>query len=244
MTEAASHRSVHERQASIQWEADSPLTMKVETRSGIIQTRHGWFVGGAADRVEVVEVDTGAVRVTLLPTRGMAIWCLEAGGFRFGWRSPVAGPVHPSQVPLFDPNGLGWLEGFDELLVRCGLESNGAPEHDGEGRLVYPLHGRIGNLPADSLSIEYDEASGRLEVIGEVCEAKLFFKNLRLAKSCATSGGQLNRRAVGRCDQRTLPPGDHAAVVSHQHRHSAAGSRRRAGSTDRRAGTQRHAVGR
>ena len=180
MTEAASHRSVHERHASIQWEPDSPLTMKVETRSGIIRTRHGWFVGGAADRVEVVEVDTGAVRVTLLPTRGMAIWCLEAGGIRFGWRSPVAGPVHPSQVPLFDPSGLGWLEGFDELLVRCGLESNGAPEHDGEGRLVYPLHGRIGNLPADSLSIEYDEASGRLEVIGEVCEAKLFFKNFRL----------------------------------------------------------------
>jgi hypothetical protein len=60
------------------------------------------------------------------------------------------------------------------------LESNGAPEHDDAGRLRYPLHGRIGNLPADSLSIEYDEASGRLEVVGEVLESRMFFKRIRL----------------------------------------------------------------
>ena len=116
----------------------------------------------------------------ILPTRGMSIWRMEASGVRFGWQSPVFGPVHPSQVPVFDPSGIGWLEGFDELLVRCGLESNGAPEHRADGTLVYPLHGRIGNLPADSLSIEYDEASGRLEVIGEVLESRLFIKRLRL----------------------------------------------------------------
>ena len=23
---------------------------------------------------------------------------------------------------------MGWLEGFDELMCRCGLESNGAPD--------------------------------------------------------------------------------------------------------------------
>jgi hypothetical protein len=154
-----------------------------------MQTRHGRFVGGAADGVEVVEVDSGAVCVTLLPTRGMSIWSLEAGGTRFGWQSPVAGPVHPSLVPVYEPSGLGWLEGFDELVVRCGLESNGAPERDNEDRLVYPLHGRIGNLPADSLSIEYDEASGRLEVIGEVCESKLFFKNLRLRSRLRVHAG-------------------------------------------------------
>ena len=180
MTEAAAHRSVHQRHESIAWDENSPLNILAETRQGAIQTRHGRFVGGAADQVEVVEVDTGAVRVMLLPTRGMSIWYMEAAGVRFGWDSPVAGPVHPSLVPLFDPSGLGWLEGFDELVVRCGLESNGAPEHDSDGRLIYPLHGRIGNLPADSLAIEYDEASGRLEVIGELCESKLFFKKLRL----------------------------------------------------------------
>jgi|TARA_B110000495_G_C23031596_1_gene614570 hypothetical protein len=179
-TKSSAHRSLASRIPSIEWDEDSPLTMKIETREGEISTRHGHFSGGAADRVEVVEVDTGAIRVMILPTRGMSIWRMEASGIRFGWQSPVFGPVHPSQVPIFDPSGIGWLEGFDELLVRCGLESNGAPEHDSQGNLIHPLHGRIGNLPADSLAIEYDEASGRLEVIGEIMESRLFVKRLRL----------------------------------------------------------------
>lgn len=179
-TKTASLRTLRSRDASIRWDPESPLSMEIETRTGNIQTRHGRFVGGAADQVEVIEVDTGSVRALILPTRGMSIWNIEASGVPFGWKSPVVGPVHPSQVPVFDPNGIGWLEGFDELVVRCGLESNGAPEHDEHGRLMYPLHGRIGNLPADSLSIEYDEASGRLEVIGEVLESRLFIKRLRL----------------------------------------------------------------
>jgi hypothetical protein len=179
-THSVSHRSLHAPQESIRWDESSPLTMNLETRKGDVQTRHGRFVGGASDQVEVIEVDTGAVRVMILPSRGMSIWRMESGSMRFGWESPVAGPVHPSQVPVFDPSGIGWLEGFDELVVRCGLESNGAPEHDSSGRLLHPLHGRIGNLPASSLSIDYDEASGRLEVIGEVVESRMFIKRLRL----------------------------------------------------------------
>jgi hypothetical protein len=164
--------------------------MSVETRSGVIHTRYGRFSGGSSDQVEVVEVDTGAVRAMILPTRGMSIWELESDGHRFGWRSPIVGPVHPSRVPIFDPSGLGWLEGFDELVVRCGLESNGAPEKGADGQLRYPLHGRIGNLPADSLSIEYDEASGRLELIGEVLESRLFFKRLRLRSRVRFQAGR------------------------------------------------------
>lgn len=189
MVQSSTHRSLDKRLDSIQWKAKSPLALDVETRQGDIKTRHGRFVGGAADQVEVIEVDTGAVRVYVLPTRGMSIWCIESEGIRFGWQSPVSGPVHPSRVPIFDPSGLGWLEGFDELVVRCGLESNGAPEHDKNGQLVYPLHGRIGNLAADSLSIEYDEASGRLEVIGEVRESRLFFKNLTLRSRLRVHAG-------------------------------------------------------
>ncbi|QDT08095.1 aldose 1-epimerase family protein [Planctomycetes bacterium K23_9] len=189
MVQSSNLRSIDNRLDSIQWKSKSPLTLDVETRQGDIKTRHGRFVGGAADQVEVIEVDTGVVRVYLLPTRGMSIWCVESEGVRFGWQSPVSGPVHPSQVPIFDPSGLGWLEGFDELVVRCGLESNGAPQHDEKGQLVYPLHGRIGNLAADSLSIEYDEASGRLEVIGEVRESRLFFKNLTLRSRLRVHAG-------------------------------------------------------
>ncbi|TWU22429.1 hypothetical protein Pla52o_34850 [Novipirellula galeiformis] len=189
MADIVALRNWDRREQQIDWDSESPLTMNVETRSGEIKTRHGRFVGGASDNVEVVEIDTGVMRVLVLPTRGMSIWKIEAEGIRFGWDSPVSGPVHPSQVPLFDPSGLGWLEGFDELVVRCGLESNGAPEFDESGKLKYPLHGRIGNLAADSLSIEYDEASGRLELIGEIIESRLFFKRLRLKSRLRVHAG-------------------------------------------------------
>ena len=82
-------------------------------------------------------------------TAGSASWCCRRGGWAFGkaglasarspatvevgWQSPVDGPVHPQFVPLADPSGLGFLDGFDELIVRCGLESNGAPEFDERG---------------------------------------------------------------------------------------------------------------
>ena len=179
-TQSLTSRTANDRLASVSWDDSSPLTAQIETREGVIQIRHGRFSGGSSDQVEVVEVDTGAVRALVLPSRGMSIWRMDTEGLRFGWDSPVSGPVHPRQVPLFDPSGIGWLEGFDEFVVRCGLASNGAPEHDERGQLLHPLHGRVGNLPADSLSIEYNEASGRLDLIGEVLESRLFIRRLRL----------------------------------------------------------------
>ena len=174
----------------IRWDHDSPLTSAIETREGDCRTRHGRFIGGAADGVEVVEIDTGAVRVIVLPGRGMSIWKAQAGGVRLGWDSPIAGPVHPTRVPLFDPSGLGWLEGFDELLVRCGLESNGAPEFDDAGHLRYPLHGRIGNLPAAGLQLEYDGSSGSVDLIGDVHESRLFFRRFRMRTRIRLHAGQ------------------------------------------------------
>ena len=83
--------------------------------------------GGLSDGVDWLEVDNGRLRTVLLPTRGMGIWKAWLGDWEIGWKSPVRGPVHPKYVPIADPSGLGWLDGFDELLCRCGLSSNGAP---------------------------------------------------------------------------------------------------------------------
>lgn len=165
---------------SIQWNEDSPIAGKHETRGGEVEIRHGHFRGGPSDNVEVVTIDSGAAVVWVLPTRGMSIWKIDCGGIRFGWDSPVAGPVHPDRVPIDDASGIGWLEGFDELLVRCGLESNGAAQFDDHRNVQYPLHGRIANLPAASLGLEIDPESGRIELSGTVIESRLFFKRLRL----------------------------------------------------------------
>jgi hypothetical protein len=88
--------------------------------------------------------------------------------------------VHPSLVPIGDPTGIGWLEGFDELLVRCGLLSNGAPEFEPHGAVRYPVHGRIANLPAHALRIEIDPDAGTLDVIGRVRESRFLVYALEL----------------------------------------------------------------
>src|SRR6202008_2548122 len=106
-----------------------------------ISTLHG----GRREGVQVAEVNNGRLRLALLPQRGMGIWKAWVDGVEFGWQSPVQGPVHPAFVPLEDASGLGWLEGFDELLCRCGLQSNGAPDFDAHGSVLHPLHGRIAN---------------------------------------------------------------------------------------------------
>jgi hypothetical protein len=109
-------------------------------------------------------------------------------GRELGWKSPVRGPVHPKFVPIFDPSGAGWLEGFDELVVRCGLESNGAPDFDATtGRLRYPLHGRIGNLPAHKVDVEVDDEAGTITVRGVVEETRFHHQKLRLTAAVTTS---------------------------------------------------------
>ena len=137
--------------------------------------------GGLRDGVDVVELRTGGgLELTIVPTRGMSLHRMSFGDTLFGWRSPVRGPVHPKFVELEAPHGIGWLQGFDELLVRCGLESNGAPQFNAQGRLEYPLHGRIGNLPAQYAEITVDPAAGTIAVSGVVDEARLFGPRLQL----------------------------------------------------------------
>src|SRR5581483_1712831 len=90
-------------------------------------TPPGWSVrkrtlrGGPGDGVDLVEVDNGALRFSVLPTRGLGLWRGSYRGIELGWRAPVVGPVHPKYVELSARNGLGWLTGFDEWLCRCGL---------------------------------------------------------------------------------------------------------------------------
>ena len=137
--------------------------------------------GGLRDGVDVVEIDNGRLRVTVVPTRGMGLWKAECDGLRLGWNSPVRhGPVHPRFVPQDEASGIGWLSGFDEFLVRCGLEYCGAPEWNDAGKLLHPLHGRIAGLPAHFVELSFDAATSEIALVGEVDEARLFCNSLRL----------------------------------------------------------------
>ena len=101
-----------------------------------LPTPYDWSIrkrtlrGGLRDGVDLIEVHNGALAFSVLPTRGMGLWRADYHGLSLGWRSPVEGPVHPKYVNAQDRGGLGWLGGFDELLCRCGIASNGPPGDD------------------------------------------------------------------------------------------------------------------
>ena len=80
--------------------------------------------------MELLTLDNGKLKITVIPTRGMGILDVKMDSVRLGWNSPVKEVVHPSHIDLESRGGLGWLEGFNEWMVRCGLEFAGHPGTD------------------------------------------------------------------------------------------------------------------
>lgn len=162
--------------------------------AGGLLVRHATLTEGLSHGVDVLEVNNGEFQFRVLPTRGMGIWDATHQGTRIGWKSPVRGPVHPTWVDLGEPSGLGWLDGFDELLVRCGLESNGAPEFDDEERLKFPLHGRIANRPAHHVTVSIDPDASEITIVGVVEETRFHFLKLRMTSTIKTRAGEAGLR--------------------------------------------------
>jgi hypothetical protein len=156
---------------------------RVDVAVGRLAVRTRRLAGGVRDGVLLVELVAGTTRVFVLPDRGLGIWKILSDGVELGWQSPVHGPAHPRFVPLTEPTGLGWLDGFDELVARCGLVSNGAPDFDDAGRLRHPLHGRIANLPAHHLDVTLDDAAGTITLTGAVDETRFLVQSLRMTTS-------------------------------------------------------------
>ncbi|HCK72957.1 MAG TPA: DUF4432 domain-containing protein [Planctomycetaceae bacterium] len=152
------------------------------------------YSGGLSGGVEIIRVNNGRLVFDILVNRGLSLWNAWIGDFKYGWQSPVKGPVNPEHVHVGESSGLGWLDGFDELMVRCGLESNGAPEFDDDGRVLYPLHGRIANKPASKVDVSVDEDAGTITVSGEVLETRFHFAKLKLTASVTTSFGSNSLR--------------------------------------------------
>lgn len=110
--------------------------------------------GGRQDGCCILTIHAGALKVTVVPTRGMSILNAWLGDVRLGWDSPVKEVINPAYMRLGDRGGLGWLEGFNEFLVRCGSEWTGHPCED-EG-ILYTLHGRLGNIPASKVTVSVE----------------------------------------------------------------------------------------
>ncbi len=130
--------------------------------------------GGLQDGVDLIRVDNGALSFYIVPTRGMGIWKGVYKGIPLGWDSPVRDPVHPGFLDLNDRGGLGWLKGFNEWIVRCGLESNGGPCKDmivdnngNRSEVALTLHGKVANIPARFVEVRVElSPPHRITVLG------------------------------------------------------------------------------
>jgi hypothetical protein len=164
---------------------------------GTVEWRRLIGQSGLSKDVEVIILDNGLIRLEVMPTRGMGIRRVTAaGGVRLGWDSPIAGPVNPQHIRLEEEGGTGWLRGFDEWLVRCGLFSNGAPCEDEvesalgtKRRISLPLHGRIANLPARGVNFSLGD-DGSFTLTGSVREAVVFGSALRLTTTLRLFPGE------------------------------------------------------
>ena len=161
--------------------------------------------GGRRQGVDLIRLDNGDLSMAIVPTRGMGLWRGRYRGDEIGWSSPVLdGPVNPAFVHLTDRGGLGWLDGFDELLVRCGLDNNGAPYEvalpgpDGSiaRHLLFGLHGRIANIPAHHVSVHVDDRPPHaITVEGRVAESTIFHAQVEMITRITTVPGS-NRLVV------------------------------------------------
>lgn len=153
--------------------------------------------GGRQEGVDVIVVDNGLLTFTVIPTRGMGILEATAGDVRLGWDSPVKEVVHPSLVNLESRGGLGWLEGFNEWMVRCGLEWAGHPGKDSfvnntgdRAEMSLTLHGRVANIPASEVEVVVDpNPPFRLRVRGRVDERMFYGPKLELWTEVSTDPG-------------------------------------------------------
>lgn len=150
--------------------------------------------GGRQEGVDVIVVDNGVLTFTVVPSRGMGILEATAADVRLGWDSPVKEVVHPQFIHLDSRGGLGWLEGFNEWMTRCGVEWAG---HPGKDEIVNPLgdrtemplslHGRIANIPASEVEVVVDPAPPfRLRIRGRVDERVFHGPKLELWTEVST----------------------------------------------------------
>lgn len=153
--------------------------------------------GGKQEGVDLITINNGRLQLSIIPTRGMSLFRVQLGEIKLGWESPVKEIVHPQFMNLSSRGGLGWLEGFNEFMVRCGVEYAGHPGKDKfinnageEAEMDITLHGKIGNIPASEVEVIVDRTPPyTLRVRGRVDERMFYGPKLELWTEIATEPG-------------------------------------------------------
>ena len=182
------------------WKLSSDNLPALQTTPWSIEKRT--LHGGKQEGVDLVVIDSGGLAITLVPTRGMSILRVKSADVQLGWNSPVEEVVHPRHINLQSRGGLGWLDGFNEWMVRCGLEFAGHPGPDtfvnntgDTATMDLSLHGKVGNIPASEVEVLVDpDPPHRIRVRGTVYEQMFYGPKLKLDTEVSVVPGQQSFR--------------------------------------------------
>ena len=152
--------------------------------SQVAGIKHYEFLDGKRNGTRAVDFWTGSgLQFTVVLDRCMDISMASYNGKSLCWRSP-AKEVHPS---LYEPQGMGWVNGFfGGLVTTCGLNYLGAPCVD-QGESL-SLHGKISYVPAEDIGIkqEWIGSDYAMSVSGSMRQASVFGENLLLRRTITT----------------------------------------------------------
>lgn len=139
------------------------------------------LVGGRGDGMRLFQVKNGkGLEFTVSADRCADISRLSFEGVNMGYFSPC-GYVAPA---YYDGVGDGFLKSFTAgFLTTCGLNEVGVPCEDAGETL--PLHGTIGNTPAEQIFWEKDEKEIRIHAV--VSDEGIFSRKLVLKRTIRCS---------------------------------------------------------
>lgn len=139
------------------------------------------LVGGKGDGLRLFEVHNAAgLDLTVSADRNCDISRLRFCGINMSYFSPC-GYVAPA---YYDSLGDHWLQSFTAgFLTTCGLNNVGVPNCDNGEEL--PLHGSIGNTPAEH--VWWEETEEAFEIHAVIKDERIFGRKLRLHRTVSVA---------------------------------------------------------
>lgn len=134
------------------------------------------LVGGKGDGIRLLQANNGnGLMFTVSADRCGDLSRIYYKGYNLGFMGPC-GYVAPA---YYDNIETGFLSSFTAgFLTTCGLTAVGSPCDDNGERL--PLHGSIGNTPAENISYYADEEKIYIKLV--IRDAALFARKLLLVR--------------------------------------------------------------
>eukprot|EP01053_Blabericola_migrator_P004195 Blabericola_migrator_1__4194@NODE_2286_length_2996_cov_997_503926_g1436_i0_p1_GENE_NODE_2286_length_2996_cov_997_503926_g1436_i0NODE_2286_length_2996_cov_997_503926_g1436_i0_p1_ORF_typecomplete_len420_score85_26DUF4432/PF14486_6/7e58Aldose_epim/PF01263_20/4_1e03Aldose_epim/PF01263_20/0_0025GPIanchored/PF10342_9/1_8e02GPIanchored/PF10342_9/49GPIanchored/PF10342_9/2_2e02_NODE_2286_length_2996_cov_997_503926_g1436_i04621721 len=128
--------------------------------------------GGKQEGTIVLDVTVkDKYRVRLVPSRGLNVYKVydSSNAELGGWNNGVNEIVNPIYVNQMDRAGSGFLDGFNEMIVRCGYEYVGHAGEDGDNGLL-TLHGKAANIPVSTVEYDADAEPNAILITGTLYE--------------------------------------------------------------------------